>query len=315
MERKFLVAVDGSTYSYNALRYLAQLFENNGEIRLHLVSFTPPGNNNGLMHGLVSDSQWLPEEELLAQAPPELRAKATKCRTYLNEALIQLARLGFSPEQVTTEVKCARASIADDLTHEARKGLYDALVIGRRGIGKLEELILGSVSTSVLEKSHDLPVWIIDGRVSSRRFLVPIDGSPPNLKAIDHLCHVLHDNPHAEITLFLSKALIANRKEIAPHECIPLYGEEWCNMHLPADEKLFDTPEQMLLDSGIPAARINRLMTKTGLYPSRQIVRQALTDEFGTIVMGREHDFKRSFFSSTLEKVIGMAVDVSIWVV
>lgn len=305
MEKKILVAIDGSIYSVNSLRYLAQLFERLTDVRLHLISFATSTSSQSAK-GILS------EEELQGNANPESAGNISKSTAYLNEARIQLARHGFPPDQVTTEVKITRSNIANDILHEAHKGMYDALVIGRRGIGKLEELILGSVSTSILEKNINVPVWIIDGRVNSRRFLVPVDGSQPCLHAVDHLSHILKDNPYAEITLFHSKAMLANVKEVALHECTPKFGEEWCDMHTTGDDSLFHAPEQILIESGFPAERINRLTTTKGMYPSRQIVRQALVDEFGTIVMGKSSNFKKGFFKNTAEQVIAMAVDVAL---
>lgn len=308
MEKKILVAVDGSVYSFNSIRYLAQLFEKLPDIKLHLVNYVSSTAS-------PAAKNWLTEEELMTSVSNETKGKIKKCRGFLNEAIIQLARHGFSPEQVTTDVKFARASIANDIIHEAEKGRYDALVLGRRGIGKLEELILGSVSSSILEKDTDIPIWIIDGRVNSRKFLVPVDGSQPCLHAVDHLSHLLKDNPYADITLFHSKAMLANKGEIAPHECKKRFGEEWCELHTSGDNSLFHAPEQILIESGFPAERIHRLTTTTGIYPSRQIVRQAFLDDFGTIVLGKGTKFKKGFFKSTLDKVIGMAVDVALLIV
>jgi len=308
MERKILAAVDGSVYSFNTLRYLARLFKKLPEINLHLLSLVPSSSSN-------LAKEWMDEQELMNTESSQTRQNITKAKRYLSEAIIQLARHGFNPEQVTTDVKLIRTSVTHEIIHEAQKGLYDSLVIGRRGLGKLEEFILGSTSAAVLEKNINVPVWIIDGQVNSRKFLVPVDGSQPCLQAVDHLSHILKDNPYAEITLFHSQAMLANRGEIAPHECKPKFGEEWCDLHTTGDDSLFHAPEQILLDSGFPAARIRRLTTSTGIYPSRQIVRQAVMDEFGTIVMGRTDTFKKGFFKGTLDKVIGMAFDVAIWIV
>ena len=52
------------------------------------------------------------------------------------------------------------------------------------------------------------------------------------------------------------------------------------------------------------------------MYPSRQIVRQALMDDFGTIVMGRRpEEMKKGFSGSVSGDVLAMAVDTAIWIV
>ena len=51
------------------------------------------------------------------------------------------------------------------------------------------------------------------------------------------------------------------------------------------------------------------------MYPSRQIVRQALIDDFGTIVMGRRGiEMKKGVFGSVTEKVVAMSVNTAIWI-
>jgi hypothetical protein len=41
MQKKILIAVDGSPYSTNALRYLGQLFHQLPDIHFHLLSLIP----------------------------------------------------------------------------------------------------------------------------------------------------------------------------------------------------------------------------------------------------------------------------------
>ena len=308
MEKKILVAIDGSVYSFNAIRYLAQLFEKLPDVKIHLLSLVSAAS-------APAAKEWMDDKEIMNTVDQDTRTRFKKCKSWLNESIIQLARHGFSPEQVTTEVQFTKTSIAKDILHIGKKGMFDALVIGRRGISKLEEIILGSVSSDLLEKNKSLPVWIIDGRVNSRKFLVPVDGSQVSLHAVDHLSHVLNDNPYAEITLFHSQAMMANVKEVAPHECKPKFGEEWCDLHASGDSSIFHAPRQILQENGFPADRIKYLTTTSGIYPSRQIVRQALMDEFGTIVLGRSSNYKKGIFKGTMEKVIGMAIDTAIWIV
>jgi nucleotide-binding universal stress UspA family protein len=52
------------------------------------------------------------------------------------------------------------------------------------------------------------------------------------------------------------------------------------------------------------------------MYASRQIVRQALIDDYGTIVMGRrDKEIIKGVFGSVTEKVLAMSVDTAVWVV
>jgi nucleotide-binding universal stress UspA family protein len=206
--------------------------------------------------------------------------------------------------------------ISQDILQEARKGRYDALVIGRRGIGKIEELFMGSVSSSILEICHDTPVWIIDGKVNSRKFLVPIDGTFNSLNAVDHLAYMLASNPGAEVTLFHSAALLAGKTTADPKEFHEKWGKEWCDQHLDRPDSLFHAPRQLLVESGFPENNIFWLETFKGIDPSRQILRQALIDDFGTIVIGRRgSEVEKGVFKRVSDRILYMAEEVAVWIV
>ena len=310
MLKKILIAVDGSPYSTHSLRYLGQLFHHLPEIHFHLLSVVPAGSAGSAAR------DWLTEAELLNTVSPATRNRLVAQKKYMLQAMGTLRQLGIAEEQVHTSVRLSQRSVADDIIHEARQGKYDALLIGRRGIGKLEEMIMGSVSATILEKCHDDPLWIIDGQVNSCKFLVPVDGTCHSLKAIDHLAFILGGNPCAEVTLFYSKALLGSQPTIEPRDFYAVWGETWCEAHLRREDSLFHAPKQLLIDSGFPEERIFRLETSMGFDPSRQILRQALIDDFGTIVMGRRGEaVSKGIFRGVSDRVLLMAEEVAIWII
>jgi nucleotide-binding universal stress UspA family protein len=309
MEKKLLIALDASIYSSNTLHYLEQLFAQLDDIRLHLLTVITCNPSEAA-------SEWLDELELMSTLSNEEQKRCVTAKKFLHKAVERLRRNGIAPEQVTTEVKISTTNPAAEVLNIARNGMFDALVIGRRGVSKLEELIMGSVSSTMFEKCHDVPVWIIDGIVDSRKFLVPVDGSHFTLNAVDHLCFLLKDNPYAEVTLFHSSSMFAQKQDLSMGYCNRLLSQEWCQEYGHADDLYFLAPRQMLINSGFPPGRIHRLETKKGMYPSRQIVRQALLDDFGTIVMGRrDKEIVKGVFGSVTEKVVAMSVNTAVWVV
>lgn len=310
MRKKILAAVDGSSYSTNSLRYLGQLFRGSTDIHVHLLSLVPASGAG------PAARDWLSEEELRNSVGPATRAALAARQRYMEQATDTLKRSGIAEEQVSSEVRLSPGSVADDILRAAREGLYDALLIGRRGIGKLEELIMGSVSSSVLDKSHDVPLWIIDGQVDSDTFLVPVDGSCHALKAVDHLAFILAGNPAARVTIFSSQALLAERPVIDAAEFHAIWGKEWCDEHLQRPDSIYHAPKQLLVESGFPEERIFWLQTFKGIDPSRQIVRQALIDDFGTIVMGRRGpDADKGIFRGVSDRVLSMAEQVAVWII
>lgn len=309
MERKILVAVDGSSYSNNTLNYLGRLFAPVGEMKLHLLSLVscaslPPGK------------EWLGELELMNSMPPEAQRRLRSAKSYMQSATSRLEKLGIPAERITTEVRLARSTVADDILHEGRKGMYDAIVVGRRGLSKLGEMVMGSVSASLFEKAHNVPLWIIDGKVDSRKFLVPIDGSFCSLMAVDHLSHILAGSHHCQITLFHSTAMLSTVRTLDPQDLYDRWGRAWCEDHLGRPDSLFHAPKQILVESGIPEEHIGWLHTAKGIEAARQILRQAMIDDYGTIVIGRRgEDVKKGLFRGVSDRVVLMGEEVAIWIV
>lgn len=309
MERKILVAVDGSIYSSNALHYIGQLFHGLEDIHFHLLSIVPCSTPS-------AGREWMDEMELMNALGPEAGNKLSGQKRYMKKAVKQLSKYGIDEKQVTTSVQLSRMGVTKDILHTARKGLYDALLIGRRGLSKLEELFLGSVSATIIDKCHDVPIWVIDGKVDSRKFLVPVDGTFQCLKAIDHLAHILKDNPYAEVTLFNSAAMLADKSTGRPEDFYDQWGEQWCKEHLNRPDSVYHAPKQLLMENGFPAERIHWLQTFTGIYPSRQILRQSLIDDFGTIVMGRRGgNIRKGIFKGVSDRVLFMAEKVAVWII
>ena len=309
MKKKLLVALDGSVYSSNTLHYLERLFAGIDNIQLHLLTVLTCNPSE-------TASQWLDKSDLLSTLNSEEQKRYAAAKKFLNKAVERLGRNDIGPERVTTEVKISTTSPAAEVLNVARKGMFDALVLGRRGISKLEEFIMGSVSNTMFEKCRDVPIWVVDGKVDSRKFLVPVDGSHFTLNAVDHLCFILQDNPYAEITLFHSAAMFAQKRDLGMDYCNRLLSREWCQAHCNDKDAYFLAPRQMLINSGISPERIHRFETKKGMYPSRQIVRQALIDDFGTIVMGRRaKESSKGVLGSVTEKVMAMSVNTAVWIV
>ncbi|HET98546.1 MAG TPA: universal stress protein [Desulfurivibrio alkaliphilus] len=307
--RKILVALDGSRHSHNTLHYLAGLFADQADVGLHLLSLVtgaslPPG------------SEWLSEAEQANMMSPQTRKKLVAHQGFLHEAADFLTAQGVAPERVAREVGISSGSVSRDIANRARQGRYDAVAVGRRGMTKLEEMLLGSVSNDIFEYSHDIPLWVVDGRIDNQRFLVPVDKTPYALLAVDHLAFMLRGHPRAEITLFHSTAILAAPPRPAPEEFRRHWDPAWCEQHLDRPDSLFHAPRQILLDAGFPGERVSELETAKGFEPSRQIIRQALMDDYGTIVMGRRGpEAHKGIFRGVSDRVLLMAEQVAVWIV
>ena len=309
MERNILASVDGSVFSFNALHYLGQLFTDLDEIRVHLLYVLPsPPPPPGV--------EWLEEGDRILSLSPSLRARYGGAQRFMEEAILQLGRRGIAPSQVSFAVQLARVGVAADIVAEAKRGFYDALLIGRRGVGAIEEMIGGSVSSQAAAHCYELPLWVVDGKVNARKFLLPVDTSFNSLKAADHLGFILEGNPYAEVFLLHLSSLIGGNTPPDWPSLHALWGKDWCDQHLGGEEGIFHGPEQILLDHGIGPERICRRQGGHCLTPQRSICQQAVVEECGTIVLGRRCQLKQQgLLHGVSDKVLDIASQMAIWVV
>lgn len=142
--RKILVPIDGSPNSYRALEYAGYLAERcNASIDLLYVvnlsstvaAFSDPSGGVCVPEGVIDDFKEIGQETVdkaLAMLPAGLAARGVVEVGVPTEVIVS-----FSLEQG-----------------------YDLIVIGSRGLGSLAQLVLGSVSSYVLQRSR-CPVMII----------------------------------------------------------------------------------------------------------------------------------------------------------
>jgi nucleotide-binding universal stress UspA family protein len=140
---KILVPVDGSEISYRALDVALFFSEKLGSniTAIHVIEDIPIA---------YIESQKLLNDmfELLAASTEQGENILSKCsETAKNRGLIVN----------TVLLKGNPASIILDF---CREGKYDVIIMGNRGMGKLKEVILGSVSSKILHNSS-CPILVI----------------------------------------------------------------------------------------------------------------------------------------------------------
>lgn len=142
---KVLLATDGSAHSVRAAQSLRKMAERDQTIEVTVFHVAPlPDLTTPAAAGAPVPNPLLPDTYAQAQAERALS--------------VTLAELGLPPER-------ARGSYVigvpgEAILAEARQGGYDLIVMGRRGLSPLKELLLGSVSQVVLHRAP-CPVLIV----------------------------------------------------------------------------------------------------------------------------------------------------------
>ena len=117
-----------------------------------------------LFHSLRQLRRFVPLEA--CEAAPEIEAlwrqkTSERVAPYLDRAREMLLKAGLKETQISIKVVEGSRSAASDILQEARSSRCGTIVLGRRGLTGLKELIMGSVTAKVLQASADLAVWIV----------------------------------------------------------------------------------------------------------------------------------------------------------
>lgn len=175
---RVLIALDGSQRS---LETIARLEEMDSFRRCDITLFHVFAGLPAYLLDAGDDPSPLLTEEDLRSWQSERRNEIAR---WLGHARNRLLRSGFQEGRVRTKVASLNLGVARDILAEARSG-YDALVIRRRGMSKMASMIVGGVSSKLLEASTFIPI-LVEGKMPfGGKILIAIDGSENSIRAVE----------------------------------------------------------------------------------------------------------------------------------
>jgi nucleotide-binding universal stress UspA family protein len=139
---KILIPVDGSTYSMRGVENATCL---TAEFKAHVSKVT--------LFRVINLSIYL--KRIKEGIDPEEESKQI-----LDEAKEVFIKTGIPERFITTRVKVGK-NPAEEILKEAEEGQYNLIIMGRKGRSALEDLILGGVSSTVLQHCQDPTVAIV----------------------------------------------------------------------------------------------------------------------------------------------------------
>lgn len=306
MNKKILIGLDDAHTSSQSLDYVSHLFAEDQEAEIMLVHCPP------------STASAFPEPEdprhsLTPDSPGNKRSQ--KGLQLLEKARQKLEMRGISPNRITATCQQA-ANIAAALHTIGAKHLVDSIVVARRGVGIVGELLLGSVSATLFDRCRSIPLWVLDGEIASKRFLVPVDGTPSSLMAIDHLAHMFSGRSDVVFYLFHARGFLSSPPVCKPESFYDRWGKAWCDTHLSGNGCMFTGPTDLLVDGGIPREAVISLPIPTTLEESTAIISSARKNNCGTIVIGRRPESEvKSIFGGVSRRTILQTENLALWVV
>ena len=286
MEKHLLVTVSNEYQTSQSLRFVYNFFSNRADLKLTLFYVVPrkpdwrldpidlEANPEAIMH--------IEEDKAMRGVPAMEKAKEW------------LYSMGFSKEQVLVKFSQGKLGTVKEIVRESEEGLYDAAVLGRRGLSWFEEMVTDSVSHRILWESLSFPIWICRNPERGRKnVLVCVDGSDECMRVADHAGFMVRHDPEHSITLL--------------HVCT----DDRC---IDA-EQIFGRALAEVKANGVPDARIS-VKVLTSANPARTILAEANEGKYAAVAIGRTSHKPSSLehiFATTSLKILRGIEHAALW--
>jgi len=309
--KRILIAIDTSSHALNAVRYLAfHCLRSDLEVRL--FSILSLGDEE-VLRGVMMD------EEFMRRMKERYRLYALNCRqeteAFLEQCRTILVGYGFPESRVDVAIRQRQKGIARDIIEEAGKG-FDAVVVGRRGLGRVESILLGSVSNKVVQRLEHVPVWVIGGDVRAQKVLLAVDRSESSRKAVKYAAPFLADSG-AEVTLcHVVRAFLPTFGPDLIGSGGAMEGEFVERLREDIG-RMFDAYRDFLAGAGVRAENISTVCKMGSYSRAADLLTTAREGGYGTIVMGRRgiSAVREFLMGRVTTKVLNGAEGLAIWVV
>jgi len=191
MQKKLLLTVSENKAAHNSVHFLGKFLDKREDFAVTLFYTAPRPEGFG---STVSADDYQLNQKLQ-------ETYLAKGRQALDEAEKELISYGFKGEQIQKRLIIRQIGKIADILQEAQKGLYDAVLLGRRGLSFFDELLDSSLTREMLDYPTETPLWMCQGDVRKKSILVCYDGSEPSLRTLEHVAFVFQDQPNHSIII------------------------------------------------------------------------------------------------------------------
>ena len=305
-KQKVLLAFDGSEHAFHAINYLSQLapFHKMKIVLFNVFSSIPESYLD-----LEKDPQFSKSAQTVKAWEMQQKKEIQKS---MDKAKQKLLHSGFSPNAVSIKIHNRKEGIARDIVKEAQNG-YNAVIIGRRGMGTYKEIIVGSVAKKIVEKVVFLPVLMIGEIPPDNKFLVALDSSKNALRAVDYVAQILGGFDF-RINLFHA---IRGAQSIHAGIAHLFFSKEGLEEAEAGAMDVFGNAKRRLVDAGFTSGQITTKLVSGVPSRAEAIIKEAREGDYGTIVLGRRGLSKVQEFllGRVSNKVINIIRRRSVWIV
>jgi nucleotide-binding universal stress UspA family protein len=306
-KKRFLVPLDGSDRALLTCKYLA--------------AFPPFHSRHAALFNVFSRFPEVNFGAGLERSSPSLNSARAweveqhkEMKKYMHHARQMLVSGGFPEEAVEVKIHKRRRGVARDKVHEAHNS-YEFVIARRRGMGAVTGMILGSVTSKLLQRLTFAPLLIAGRKAPGNRVLLGFDGSKGAMHAIRFVGSLL--GPFPEYGIRLIHVLTDSGKAPSGFKGIWIPEE----ITVPASEKTImqqlDAAKLKLVSLGVAPERITSELVSGAGSRALEIAKYAQAENFGILALGRRGvtNVRDFFIGRVTNQVLHLARDQSVWIV
>ena len=143
-----LIAMDSSECSMQAIDFSGELM---GGLDFNIT----------LLHAVRGAGTLIPGAGNMFLSREDIQAQEDDIHAVFDQAKHRLINFGFKPENITSKIIADVSSRAKAIVQEAKKNRHTTIVVGRRGLSKVQEFFMGSVSNKVIQLAEEQAVWVV----------------------------------------------------------------------------------------------------------------------------------------------------------
>ena len=315
-KKKILLAVDGSEQSFEAVRYVSQVFlpKRLEVVLLHVMTKVPESfwdieKNPTFRHKLAPVAAWASQQERIIEE-------------FMERSRQLFVERGVPEESVSVKIQERNLGVARDIVREAQNG-YDAVVVGRWGMSKLKDLVWGSIANKLVGHLVHVPLWVVGGTPPTGKLLVAVDTSEEITGTVDYVASMLEGSDW-QVTLFhvlrgFESLTAAYEGSVAPLLETIDFSELKAEFEKAEKtiQKVFEEANSRFAEAGLDSARVTTKVVTGAPSRAKAIVEEAQAGGYGTIVVGRRglSRVEEFFMGRVSSKVIQLAKEMAVWVV
>ncbi len=272
--RCILLPLDGSNQSYDVVEYVSRTINlsNTEVILLSILDksaeiFWESGRDPEVMKHLEHLKNWDSYRE-------------NRIREAMEKARGILLRAGLPESSVACNIQRRNEGIARDIIRESKFGC-SAVAIARRGLGQMDESMLGSIAAKIYINVTDAAVCLLGNQPLPGKIMIGVDASESAVRAVHFVSRMLGP---PDSSIMIVNAAEAPSRKIQNGKAIADIIRERETIMAPVFEKL----AKELAQAGFNPDKIESRVVGGGGSRAVSLYNEAKAEKCGTLVVGRK---------------------------